>query len=187
VAEALLDRDRGAAHVTEVERRRHGEQLPDRLCEPGRVVGRLGRLERDAAEVRRQRSAAVAVSVLGLETLVKVLGGLAVAVVLEHAREQLLRGLHRLEVEALLLVGGEHEPRLQLQERGDQDEELGGRLEVELAGALEELDVGEHDLRQIDLEEVDLLLQDQRQKEVERPVEDLEVKVERGDGHRRRE
>jgi hypothetical protein len=49
------------------------------------------------------------------------------------------------------------------------------------------LHVGEHDLGEVDLQEVDLLLQDQRQEQVERPVEDLEIEVERGDGHRRRE
>ena len=81
----------------------------------------------------------------------------------------------------------QHQPRLQLEQRGDQDEELGGRLEVELTGPLEVLDVREHDLREVDLEQVDLLLQHERQEQVERPVEDLEVEVERGDGHRRRD
>ena len=47
--------------------------------------------------------------------------------------------------------------------------------------ALEVLDVGEHDLGEVDLEQVDLLLQHERQEQVERPVEDLEVEVERGD------
>ena len=83
--------------------------------------------------------------------------------------------------------GGQHQPRLQLEQRRDQHEELGGRLEVELAGALEVLDVGEHHLGEVDLEQVDLLLQHQRQEQVERPVEDLEVEVERGDGHRPRD
>ena len=50
---------------------------------------------------------------------------------------------------------------------------------------VEMLHIGEHDLREIHLEQVDLLPQDERQKEVEGPVEDLEVEVERGDGHRR--
>ena len=101
--------------------------------------------------------------------------------VLEHPREQLLGRLARLEVEALLLVRGQHQPRLELEQRGDQDEELGGGLEVELAGALEVLDVGEHDLGEVDLEQVDLLPQHERQEQVEGPVEDLEVEVERGD------
>ena len=132
-------------------------------------------------------AAAVAVAVLRLEPRAQVLGRLAVAVVLEHPREQLLRRLDGLEVEALLVIRGQHQPRLQLEQRRDQDQELGGGLEVELAGALEVLDVREHDLREVDLEQVDLLLQHQRQEQVEGPVEDLEVEVERGDGHRRRD
>jgi hypothetical protein len=43
------------------------------------------------------------------------------------------------------------------------------------------LDVGEHDVGEIHLEQVDLLLQHEREQEVERPVEDLQVEVERGD------
>jgi hypothetical protein len=125
--------------------------------------------------------------VLRIEPRAQVLGRLAIAVVLEHPREQLLRRLDGLDVEAVVVVGGEHQPRLQLEQRGDQDEELGGRLEIELTGSLEVLDVGQHDLRQVDLEQVDLLPQHERQEQVERPVEDLEVEVERGDGHRRRE
>ena len=105
--------------------------------------------------------------------------------VLEHPGEQLVGRLARLQVEPLLvLVHGQHQARLQLQQRRDQHEELGGRLEVELARALEVLDVGEHHLGQVDLEQVDLLLEDQRQQQVERPLEDLEVEVEIDYGHR---
>jgi hypothetical protein len=43
------------------------------------------------------------------------------------------------------------------------------------------LDIGEHDLGEVHLEEVDLLLQHERQEQVERPVEDLQVEVERDD------
>ena len=118
---------------------------------------------------------------LGREPLAQVLRGAAVAVVLEHAREQLLGGLLRLEVDALLVLARQHQPRLQLEQGRDQHEELGGGLEIELAGALEVLDVGEHDLGQVDLEQVDLLPQDQRQQQVEGTVEDLEIEVERGD------
>ena len=105
---------------------------------------------------------------LGLQPVAQVLGGAAVAVVLEHAREQLLGRLLGLEVEALLVLLRQHQARLQLQQRRDQHQELGGRLEVELAGALEVLDVGQHDLGQIDLEQVDLLPEHQRQEQVER-------------------
>ena len=166
--------------MAEVERRRNREQPAERLRQPLGVVRGLGRLDRDAAKLG-EAGAAIAVAVLGLEPIAQVLGRLAVAVVLEHAGEQLLGGLHRLDVEAVLLVRGQHQPRLQLQQRGDQHQELGGRLEVELARALEVLDVGQHHLGEVHLEQIDLLLQHQGEKQVERPVEDLQVKVERGD------
>ena len=57
-------------------------------------------------------------------------------------------------------------------------------LEVELAAALEEVEVAEHDVGQLDLEQVDLLAQDERQQQVERPGEDLEVQLEVSDGQR---
>ena len=56
-------------------------------------------------------------------------------------------------------------------------------LEVELAARLEVVEVGEHDVGELDLQQVDLLAQDERQQQVERPGEDLEVELERGDGH----
>jgi hypothetical protein len=43
-------------------------------------------------------------------------------------------------------------------------------------------EVGEDDLRELDLQQVDLLAEDERQEEVERPAEDLEVELELGDG-----
>ena len=107
------------------------------------------------------------------------LGRAAEAAVLEQPREQLLDRLLRLEVEALHLLARQHQARLQLQQRGDQDQELGRRLEVELAARLEALDVGEHDLGEVDLEQVDLLVQDQRDEQVERPLEDVEIEMNR--------
>jgi len=41
------------------------------------------------------------------------------------------------------------------------------------------IDVGEDDLRQIDLEQVDFLAQNQRKEQVERALEDLQVEIER--------
>ena len=79
---------------------------------------------------------------------------------------------------------GQHQPRLQLEQRRDQHQELGGGLEVELAGALEVLDVGQHHVGQVDLEQVDLLPQHERQQQVERALEDLEVEVDAGERHR---
>jgi hypothetical protein len=119
--------------------------------------------------------------VLGGQPLAQMLRRAAIAVVLEHAREQFLGGLLGLEVDALLVLAREHQARLQLEQGRDQHEELGGGLQVELAGALEVLDVGEHHLGQVDLEQVDLLPKHQRQQQVEGTVEDLEIEVERGD------
>src|ERR687892_853051 len=105
--------------------------------------------------------------------------------VADRAREQLRGRLARLEIQSLLVLLGEHQPRLQLEQRRDQDQELGGGLEVQLAGALEVLDIGQHDLREVDLEQVDLLLEHERQEQVEGTVKDLEIEVERRKRHRR--
>ena len=72
------------------------------------------------------------------------------------------------------------QPRLELQQRGDQHQELGRGLEIELAARLEVVEVGEDDVGELDLEQVDLLAQDQRQQQVERAREDLEVELELG-------
>ena len=114
----------------------------------------------------------------------QVLGRAPVAARLEHARQQLLGRLAGLEVEQLVLLARQHEPRLELQQGRDEDEELGGRLEVELAAALEEVEVAQDDVGQLDLEQVDLLAQDERQQQVERPGEDLQVELEVSDGNR---
>ena len=47
------------------------------------------------------------------------------------------------------------------------------------------IEVGEHDLRQVDLEQVELLAQDEREQEVERPREDVEVELQRLHGRAR--
>ncbi len=122
---------------------------------------------------------------LGREQLAQVAGGGAVAARVEHPREQLLGGLLGLDVEQLLLLAAQHQPRLQLQQRGDQHDELGRRLEVELAALLEVVEVGEHDVGERQLEQVDLFAQDERQQQVERAAEDVEVELERGEAHGR--
>ena len=111
------------------------------------------------------------------------LGRLTVATRLEQPREQLLGRLAGLELEQLVVVGVEQQARLELEQRRDQDEELRRRLEVELAARLEVVEVGEHDVGQLDLGQLDLLAQDERQQQVERAGENLEVELERGDVH----
>ena len=114
-----------------------------------------------------------------LEPFPEPAGGRLVARVLEHPREQLVGGLLGLHVEPFVFLAREHQPRLELEQGGDQHQELGGGLQVELTGRLEVVDVGEDDLRQVDFEQVDLLAQNQRKEQVERALEDLQVEIER--------
>ena len=168
-----------ARHVAGVDRRRRAQQAAHRVGEALGLVGLAGRLERDPAQLRRQRRGAVAVRPLGGEPLVHPLRRRPELAVLEQPREQLLGRLLRARGRGPPLLGGQHQARLQLQQRRDQDQELGRRLEVQLAARLEPLDVGEHDLGEVDLEQVDVLVQDQRDEQVERPLEDVEVEGDR--------
>ncbi len=155
--------------MAERELRRHAQEAAERGAEAVGVVDRAGLGEVRAAQRRRERSAAVAHALLPSQPCPEVLGSAAVALRLEHAREQLLGGLTRLEVGELVILARQHEARLELQQRGDQHEELRGHLEVELAAPVEVIEVGDDDLRELHLEQVDLLPQDERQQEIERP------------------
>ena len=74
----------------------------------------------------------------------------AIAAGVEHPREQLLGGLVGLDVEQLLvLLAGDHQTRLELQQRGDEHDEFGGGLQVELAASLQVVEVGEHDVGEL--------------------------------------
>ena len=174
-------------HVAQVERRRRAQQRAERLAEHGRVVRALGDLHRDPAQRGRQRRRAVQVRLAGGVRVGGPAARAAEARVLQHPLEQLLGRLGGRQLVELVerLLAGQHQPRLELQQRGDQHEELGRRLEVELALGLEVVDVGDHDLRQLDLEQVELLAQDQREQQVERTREDVEVQLEavRDRGH----
>jgi tryptophanyl-tRNA synthetase len=108
--------------------------------------------------------------------------GAAEAGVGEHALEQLLRRLGRRELAELLdLLPGQHQARLQLQQRRDQHEELGRGLEVQLVARLQVVEVREHDVGELDLQQVQLVAQDQGQQQVERPGEHVEVELQPGD------
>src|SRR4029077_15607407 len=82
-----------------------------------------------------------------------------------------------------LVLTREQQARLELEQRGDEHDELGGALEVELAGGLEMVEIGEHDIGELQLEEVDLLAQHECQQQVEGAGEDVEIEVEGGDAH----
>ena len=78
---------------------------------------------------------------------------------------------HQLLVELDVVAAGQQAPRLQLDERRRDEQELGRDVEVD---ALHALDLGaEHvdDARERDLPEVDLFFQDEVQQEVERAFE----------------
>src|SRR6185369_323947 len=74
----------------------------------------------------------------------------------------------------------------ELAECRDQHQELGDSLEVEVARLAEVVNVGDHDLPERHLRQRDLLAQQDREQQVERPLEDVEVEIELGDrGHAR--
>ena len=178
VRETLGDRHLGDRHVAQVDRRRELEQLADRRREHRRLVHGRGVGERGLAQDRRQRRAAEAVALLRVQAFAQVRGRGAIPVSREQPREQLLGRLAGVELDLLELLARQQQPRFELQQRRDQDQELGRRLEIELAAALEVIDVGDHDFGQVDLEQVDLLAQDQRQQQVKRTREYVEVQLE---------
>ena len=98
------------------------------------------------------------------------------------AARQLLRGLRRLEV---LELGRRREEaaRLELEQRRDEHEELPARVQVELLALREPLDEREDDPRDVDLDQRQLLPQNEGQKQVEWPLERVEVEVELANTH----
>ena len=121
----------------------------------------------------------------GLEPLGEPGRGLLRAPVLGEAPRELLGGHLRLELGELGVLVGEQPARLQLEQRRDQDEELAARVEVELIPLGQVLDEGDHDLGEVDLAQRQLLAEDERQQEVERAFERVEIEVELSDRGRR--
>src|SRR4029077_3186088 len=119
-----------------------------------------------------------------VEPLAQPQRGLLRAAVLGQAPGELLGGLLRLELGELGVLLREHRARLQLEQRRDEDQELAAGVEVELALLGEALDEADDDLGEVDLPERQLLTQDEREEEVERPLERVEVQLELADGDR---
>src|SRR5262249_50231604 len=97
----------------------------------------------------------------------------------------LVGGLLRAEL-LLALLARQQEPRLELAEGGDQDEELGDGLQVELELAVlaHVVDVRDDDRTERNLRQRDLLTEQDRQQQVEGPLEDVQIEIELGDrGH----
>ena len=93
---------------------------------------------------RRRTEAEVAVA-LGGEPLAQPAGGLLHAPVLGEPPRELLGRLLRLEIGELGLLLGEQVACLQLEQRGDEDEELAARIEVELVALGQALDERDDD------------------------------------------
>ena len=117
------------------------------------------------------------------EPLAQPRGGLLHAPVLGEPARELLRGRLGLELGELGRLLREEAARLQLEQRRDEDEELAARLEVELLALGEALEEGEHDPGHVELPQVELVLEDERQQQVERAFERVEVELELPDDH----
>ena len=160
------------------------QQRAERGAEDVGVVGLLGARCGHLAELGRQRRGAVQEADTVRVALGQVRARAAEADVLQHPLHQFLGRLGgRQLVELLDLLAGEHQPRLELQQRRDQHEELRRGLQIELVERLEMVQVGDDDLGEIDLEQVELLPQDQREQQVKGTREDVEVQLQLGDAH----
>ena len=117
-----------------------------------------------------------------LEPLAQPDGGELHAPVLREATCELFGSLLRLQLRELRLLVGEQMSSLQLEQRRDQDEELAAGVEVELVALGEPLDEGDDDPGHVDLRRLDRVLEQEREKEVEGPLEGIEVQLEVADG-----
>ena len=130
---------------------------------------------------RRRPEAEVALAAL-LQALAQPLRGELHAPVLGEPARELFGRLFRLELGQLGVLLGEQLPRLQLQQSGDEDEELATGVEVELFPLRETPDEGDDDVRDVDLGRADRVLEEQGQEEVEGALECVEVQLEVADG-----
>src|SRR5581483_11786833 len=161
-------------HVVQRDLRRLLREQPDHVRE---ALGLL-RGERDLHPRRERRRAEPEEALaFGLEPVAEPLGGVLHPAVLGEAPCELLGGRLGLELRELRSLLREEAARLQLEERRDEDEELAARLEVELLAVVQPLDEREHDAGDVDLRQVELVLQDERQQQVERALERVEVEL----------
>ena len=159
-------------------RRRLGQQAQCR----GELFGILRR-ELPLGPRRDRRGADAEITVaLAREALREPAGGLLHPAVLGEPPRELLGGLLRLELGELGLLVGEERASLQLQQRRDQDEELAAGFEIELVSLGEPLDESDDDRGHVDLGRLELLLQQQRQQQVEGALERVEVQLKLADG-----
>ena len=103
------------------------------------------------------------------------------AVLLEPPRQLLgrLLGFQLSQIGVLL----EEPSGLQLEQRRDQHQELATGLQIEPLARCKPLDEGDHDPRDVDLGEVELVLEDERQQQVEGAFEGVEIQLELAHDH----
>ncbi len=149
-----------------------------------RVVDRGRRVDRDAAQLRRQRRRAVEVAALGLEALDQLGRGGAVAAVLEHPREQLLDRLLRRPAPPArrrrrAASAATSAPAARRSGPGTRSPPP-APARPRARGARRRR---RRPRRARTSSRLDLLAQDDRDQQVERPGEDVELEVQLGDGH----
>ena len=140
--------------------------LPATLSSGGQTPGRA-----------RARAAAGAGPLFSLAQLPQPPGGGLELAVLEQAGQQLVAGLlgRQLGLEQRLRAG-QQQPGLDLHQEAHEQQELAHLVPVGRGPlGLHLVQVGGDDLEQRHLEQVDLLLEDEREQEVERPLVDVQV------------
>ena len=99
----------------------------------------------------------------------------------KRSRSPASRRLRGLELSELGVLVGEKRSCLQFEQRSDQDEELAAGLEVELLPFGEVLDERDDDRCHIHVGGLQLLLQEQREQQIEGTLERIEVQLEFAD------
>ena len=138
-------------------------------------------------EPRFELDGATVPACLGTLEFGEVGGGEFVGAVLQQPGEEEVARLQQRQVLLVLDVAGRQQPRrLEVEQRGRNEEELGGLSEIPIAGRRE---VGEElvgDLRQRHLGDVQLATADQAEQQVKRAFEVIESDVEAFGGIRNR-
>src|SRR5262249_28457528 len=169
-------------HVPEREHRRLRRQEAQRRAQARRLLRREvpldGRRQRRGAEPEEPLR-------LALQPLREPRGSVLHPSIGGEPPGKLLGSFFRLELRELERLLREEAASLELEQRSDQDEELPARGQVEAGPVLQPLAEREHDLRDIDLRKLELLAEHQRQQQVERPLEGVEVKLELTHDHGR--
>ena len=142
-----------------------------------RVARALFVLELRARRAQRRRPVAEDAATNLIQPITEPLcGGLGTGVFGKAGGEffsRLLRIRHVVD-----FVRREQQTDLEFQERGNQDEELAGALQIDLALLLDLREVPQANVGDGDLAEIDDVAQHKRQQQVKRPAEGLEIKIE---------